>query len=113
MKTSGAEFKLFYNDPVYWKPPIWHCDSKFKLNGNYIDEEYDLNSFKDTDVVEFTDGFVYFDEDETEENSIGFVQYFKKWKKEQTEMRLVVFIQKDDLDKFKEYIKQFKNAKII
>ncbi len=113
IKTTGAEFKKFYNDKVYWKNSTWHTDGEFAVEGEYVDEDYDLNSFKDTDRITIYGGIVYFAEEEDESKSIEFEKYFRKWKKEQTEELVLVQIQKEDVDKLKTVLKQFKKAKIL
>ena len=40
IKTTGAEFKRFYNDPEFWPEGTWHEDEEVSVDGSGWEHEY-------------------------------------------------------------------------
>ena len=99
IKTSGAEFRRFYNDPL-WEEGCYHDDVAFKINGKSV-ENIDTDELMDTDIVEFEGGFVIDDKEDT----LEFEDVFKSWKKKQTVAIVIAEIPKDKLPDLYIYIK--------
>lgn len=83
VKTTGAEFKRFYNDPAFWPEGAWHEDDDILADG----EEPDiLDEIPDNAMVSITGGVVF--GLEGEEPSLE--AWFRKWRKKQTTASFVV-----------------------
>lgn len=103
-KITGAEFKRFYADPVFWPTGAYHDDVVVTING-VMDNESDLLTIDDASVVVIDGGFVldlpgaYF------HNSTSFESHFKRWKKLQNTGFLLVEAPKDKIEAVKAAIK--------
>jgi hypothetical protein len=86
VKTIGAEFNKFYNDPELWPDGVWHDAVKLNVNGETVDEWGD--SLPDDATVKIIAGTVYDDRGDGKESL--FEEYFKKWRKKQTTKTLIV-----------------------
>ena len=83
VKTTGAEFKRFYNDPAFWPKGAWHEDDEILADG----EEPDiLDEIPGNAVVSITGGIVF----GIEGKEPSLESWFKKWKKTQTTVLFVV-----------------------
>lgn len=93
VKTNGAEFKRFYNDPAFWfksrsaedDSHTWWDDGVITVNG--VDAE-NPDECQDTDEIAIHGGVVFGKVFGTKEPSLE--GYFKRWKKAQTTCTLVV-----------------------
>lgn len=95
-KTTGAEFKAFYNDPVYWNPneSTHHDDELIKVDDHDVTGSYD--DISDTAIVEIDGGDVF--EPFFDKRTIySFEDYFKHWQKTQKVSRFVVECDKQNL----------------
>ena len=100
IKTTGAEFKRFYSDKEWWPKGRWHEGEDVKINGEDVDStEADLGSVVDTDRLSISGGFVYDDNNDTDCGSLE--SYFRKWRKQQTNIFLSVECPKDRVDAVK------------
>lgn len=71
------------------------------INGKR-DDDFDIDTIQDADVVVIDDGFVYglpYDKE------MSFNDYFKKWRKAQKETSFIVTCGKDDVERIKVMIK--------
>lgn len=91
-KTSGIEFKRFYNDAKYWPPgaDVWHEDVTYVINGKELSDDEDPTKVTDSDVVVIHGGMVMKSPLYKEGNEPSVESYFRRWKKEQTTTAFVV-----------------------
>lgn len=100
-KTTGEEFKRYYNDPVAWPEGWWHDDTLITVDGEDWSEN-DLNLMPDTAVVKIESGYVVCGDDG---NTMSMDAHFRKWRKAQNSTTLVVTVENDKLEAVKEAIK--------
>lgn len=84
-KTTGAEFKRFYNDKQFWPDDggdTYHDDAVLKVDGEYQEDGIDTDTLADTAVVTIEGGFVCGPALAGKEPSLE--AYFKRWRKGQT-----------------------------
>lgn len=106
VKTSGAEFKRFYDDKKYWPDGTYHDDVVFVVNGQEATDDFDPSEVKDTDQISIDGGCVsdsplYASKDDPTMDS-----YFRRWKKEQSTACFVVECSIDQLDALMVLIKE-------
>ena len=94
-KTTGAEWKRYYQDPAAWPEGWFHEDEEVTINGVF-DENADLTAVPDDAVIVVKGGIIYEGDYANEGNSVE--GHFKKWRKAQTTMILMVEVQKDKAD---------------
>jgi hypothetical protein len=105
VKTTGAEFKRFYNDPEFWKEEMFHEGEVIAIDG-VEQEEYsvDYNELGDDVRLEVSHGIVYADAQASEE--VGSMEgYFRKWRRKQTTDVFLVEAPKEKLDAIKAAVK--------
>jgi hypothetical protein len=102
IKTNGAEFKKFYNDPLVWVNECYHDDVAFKINGKTPPFSLDMaEDIKDTDIIEFEGGFIVTGEEVTQD----FGETFLVWQKAQTAVIVAVHIPKDKIADLQAFLK--------
>lgn len=102
VKTTGAEFKRFYNDPEFWPDGAWHEDECVSINGEDWSGSDSYNDVPDDATVRLEDGIVLGlpnDEDPSLET------YFKRWRKKRTTVSFVVECDKNQVETVKAVIK--------
>lgn len=96
-KTTGAEFKAFYEDPAYWPEtveegdPPYHDDTVIEVDGAALDDDADYLAIPDTAVVVIRYGYVV---NPAQGHAETFEEYFRHWLARQTTVRLVVEVPK-------------------
>jgi hypothetical protein len=105
IKTTGAEFKRFYNDPEVWQGDSFHEGELVTVNGVEIDEgELDPDRLADGDIVTVEGGVIYADaRGEVERGSME--SCLRKWRKAQSCVFFAVEAPKDKADEIKAAIK--------
>lgn len=106
-KTTGAEIKRFYTDPAYWPEDdgnTYHEDEYVEVDGVPLAEDASIADIPDAAIVKIDGGIVFSDRWEPEQ-APSFDTYFKRWKKEQNTVSLVVECDKSKLDAVMEAIK--------
>ena len=107
VKTTGAEFKRFYNDKEFWPEgaatgeETWHEDEVVLVDGEVWDVEFE--EIPDEARVTVQYGAVYnamFGSSET-----SFESYFRRWKKKQDTVSFVVECKNEDAELIKQYVK--------
>lgn len=106
-KTSGAEFKAFYNDPLFWvdhgtDEHTYHDDTVIVVNGVH-DENLDPDDIPDDAVVTIEGGVIFGPTYGASEPSME--AYFKRWKKRQTTSTLLVEAPNEKIEAIKAAIK--------
>lgn len=101
-KTTGAEFKRFYQDPEFWPADAFHEDVIFKVDGQMQEDGIDVQRLRDESVVTIEGGFVL---GVFEKNEPSVEAYFKRWKKQQTRTSFLVECEVSKLDAVKAAIK--------
>lgn len=105
VKTTGAEFKRFYNDPKWWpddKGATYHDDDVITVNGVVCVD--DLSSVPDDALVTIQGGVV-FSPNFKDGSEPSTETYFKRWFKEQATVTLIVECGTDKVDAIKAAIK--------
>jgi len=97
VKTTGVEFKKFFQDETVWVESAYMQDEEMTIDGVDIGLDYDLYSAPDTSVVAILAG-VFVDE-RKETHPLEAV--FREWRKKQEIATFVVEAHKDIADKVK------------
>lgn len=97
-KTTGAEWNRFYTDTTAWPDGWFHEDEEVTVNGVF-DEDADLANVPDDAVITVRGGIIYEGDYTNEGNSVE--GHFKKWRKAQTTVFLVVEVHKDKANELK------------
>lgn len=92
VKTSGAEFKRFYNDHAFWPDGAWHEGEEIEVDGYPLSEDDVIGEVADSAAMKITGGVILGLPNGNEPSLEGF---FKKWRKEQNAVSLVVECGKD------------------
>ena len=103
-KTTGAEFKRFYSDTEYWPDDdgnTFHEDEIVFVNGGEHDGEYE--NMPDDALVTVVAGIVYSPKFDCNEPS--FEAYFKRWRKAQSSISIVVEIDRSKEEALRAAIK--------
>ena len=78
-KTTGAEFKRFYDDKAFWPDDgTYHEDETVFVDGAHV-EDWDAENMADTAQLTLSGGIVFGPKLTGKEPS--FEAYFKRWKK--------------------------------
>ena len=105
-KTTGAEFKRFYNDDSFWPQDdgnTWHEDETITVNGVEQTDGVDTDTLPDDAVVTIADGIVF--GPKWDGNEPSFETYFKRWRKQQSTVSFLVECDASKLDALKAAIK--------
>lgn len=89
LKTSGAMFKAFYNDPDFWPKDggaTYHDGEVLVVDGKALEHEDDPGEVADAAIVEFHDGGVVYGKGAGK----GMDTYFKTWLKKQSAVTILV-----------------------
>lgn len=88
VKTTGAEFRRFYQDKNWWDNDsgnIWVEDETIIINGQEQTEGVELDAINDSDAVVIDEGSVFGLDDET-----SLETYFRRWRKKQNTVSFLV-----------------------
>ena len=102
VKTTGAEFKRFYEDPVFWPEDTWHEDTVITVDDNEC-EDIEVEAINDSSIVVIEGGVLMGPQWEHEGPSLE--TYFKRWRKQQTTSTFLVQCDNAKLDAIKAAIK--------
>lgn len=100
---SGAEWKAFYSDKKYWPDGAWHEWELVTINGVEQDDGADLGQVEDDAIVLAEGGTVYLSEDAEDGPTMD--AHAKRWRKEHSEVMLIVSAPKDKAKQVKAAIK--------
>ncbi len=95
VKTTGAEFKRFYNDPSFWPEGAWH-DDDVVLVDSIEQDDIDVDKISDTAKVTIDAGVVFMSANDRD--GVGFDTYFRRWLKAQTVRKIVVEVDASKLE---------------
>ena len=95
VKTTGAEFKRFYFDDAYWPDGTWHEDEEIEVDGLPISEDLAIEDVPDTASMRIAGGVVM---GLADGSGPSVESYFKKWRKAQSTVSLLVECDKDKED---------------
>jgi hypothetical protein len=96
IKTTGAEFKRFYDDPSVWGWNGWCEDIELNVNNSIIIDQ-EIDSLADSDNIQILNGVIYFDD----ESDASLETTFKKWRKRQITTILMVEVPKEKAEALK------------
>jgi hypothetical protein len=102
IKTSGKEFKAFYNDQEYWQDGWFHDDTKISVDGE-DDTDLDLGAIGDLSEVIINGGTVF--KGDYAAANISFEKHFKDWRKAQKFEFVTVKIPKGKSESVLEFVK--------
>lgn len=94
-KTTGAEFKRFYNDPQFWPEGAWHEEDVITFDG-VEPEGIDVDKISDTAKVVIVSGVVFLSQDDRE--GVALDSYFRRWLKTQATRQLIVEVDVSKMD---------------
>ncbi len=101
IKTTGAEYKRFYNDPTAWPDDSWYEDETLIVNG----DEWTLGvvDIPDDAVINLSGGVVFGGQPNGTETSVE--AHFKRWRKRQTTAMFLVECDLARVDEVKAAVK--------
>lgn len=102
VKSTGAEFKRFYNDSTFWPDDVWHEEEVVTVNGVVLDGEVSFDAIADDAQVGIEGGIVNSPRLEWKEPS--FEAYFKRWRKLQSTTTFLVECDRSVVDAVKKAI---------
>src|SRR5690349_3170348 len=105
-KTTGAEFKRFYNDEAFWPQDdgnTWHEDETLTVNGVEHQDGIDTDTLPDDATVTIDGGIVF--GPQWDGNEPSFEAYFKRWRKQQSTVSFLVECDAAQLDAVKAALK--------
>lgn len=110
-KTNGAELKAFWELGEPWWPKDGFVEGdSYTVNGVEKDDSWEPSSAADTDQITILDGCIC---DATgQDEGIDLQSVFRKWRKSLTVVRVMVEIDRDELEAFKREMASY-GAKII
>ena len=88
VNTTGAEFKVYYNDSKVWPEGACHFDTLIIVDGVEADGSADLSEVADSAQIKIEAGVVFMSDGDYDGNSME--AHFRSWKKNQTTVRFVV-----------------------
>lgn len=106
VKTTGAEFKQFYEDERFWPQDdgkTWHDDEVITVNGVVLSDGVDTDRMPDDALVTVEGGMVFSPQWDGNEPSLE--AYFKRWRKLQTTRTVLVECDAANLDAVKAAVK--------
>lgn len=106
VKTTGAEFKRFYNDPAFWPDGAWHEDEEIEVDGSPISEDLAIEEVPDNAILKLTGGVVLGLPND-DGDGVSLETHFKRWRKAQNTVSFVVECDKKDADVLKTTIRTF------
>lgn len=93
-KTTGAEFKKFYEDDSVWPDGSFHEDTVILVDG--VDaKDSDFSAISDTANVCIESGWVFLPD---KDDGIALGTYFNRWRKRQSLQTILVEVDADKLD---------------
>ena len=103
VKTTGAEFKRFYQDDRYWPDALstYHDDTLFHVNGEPLADGKAIDDAQGTDSISIEYGFVMNSPFHKAGAMPTLESYFRRWKKEQTTVSFVVECDRSSLEAVK------------
>ena len=110
VKTTGFEFKKFYDDKIMWPEGSYHEDEIITIDGKESDYETDLSKVNDSSKITISGGIVFLNEDDTDGPSLE--SYFKLWKRKQVNTTILIDAPNEKLDEIIASIVSF-GGKII
>lgn len=103
VKTSGAEFKTFYEDKTIWPEHIWHEEETIMVDGEKLDFDFDVKLMRPTAGIAISGGIVY--GPWPEEDAPSFETYFKRWRRAKNTVFFMVQCPKDKAKSIQAVIK--------
>lgn len=107
VKTTGAEFKRFYNDSAFWPEGAWHEDEEIEVDGSPISGDLAIEDVPDNAILKLTGGYVLGLPNNDRGEGPSLESHFKKWRKAQNTVSFVVECDKKDVGMLKETIRIF------
>ena len=102
MKTTGLNFKAFYDDSSVWKDGFFHDDGQILVNGkDHIDHEIDLTVIEDSDVVDFEGVDIF---DGSGNLVMSMADAFKSWSDASVSSALLVKVPADSIEALRSYV---------
>jgi len=104
IKTTGAEFKRFYDDLEVWTDETYHDDVVLSVNDFGSTEHWDADLIKPADKIVIESGCMVYEGDKTRD----ICAVFKAWRKKQTVQVFSVEIPNNHIESFKKIVKTLK-----
>ena len=101
VKTTGAVFKKFYDDPSVWLEGYYHDDTVIMVDGN-PDDDTDLSEVKDASVIVVHSGWIINAEGDA---VVDLGTALKRWLRKQGTVSLIVECDASQVEAVKAAIK--------
>jgi hypothetical protein len=79
VKTSGLEFKQWYNDEAEWPQDACHEDETIKINGKLRDDEENITDIADDAIVLLSGGFIHYETDGDVTKAVSMEGALRRW----------------------------------
>ena len=96
MKTTGAEWKRFYTDPIAWPDGAWHEEEEITIDGREPPDDIDLADVSDSASMTVSGGIVFMSRNDDEGPTLEL--HFKRWRKAQKTVVLAIEVPRDLAD---------------
>jgi hypothetical protein len=96
-KTTGAELKKFYIDPIFWPAGAYHEDVEITVNG-VVMSDGGIAELADSAKITVSGGVVFDLPGIDSEDAPSFVSHFKSWRKLQHTAFMAVECPQEKLD---------------
>ena len=106
LNTTGAEFKRFYNDDVYWpqEGEAWHEDVELLVNDEKWNADAAYDTIPDQAKVKIVAGMML--GTKFDGKDVTFETYFKRWRKQQSRATVLVECDASKLQAIKDAVKE-------
>lgn len=109
IKTTGAEFKKFYDDSTFWSQGAWHDSEEVYVDDVLYGDDYsEINDYARVKIV----GGSVFVSDEPGSMICSFETYFKRWKKSQENKMIVISVPNDRVEEVLLFLKTIKGVRV-
>ena len=98
VKTTGLEFKRFYQDSSVWVDGMWHDDLDLVVDGKEYDPSSEVVAIGDTAKVTVVGGCVFLPGDD---DTVEITTLFKRWRRAQTHSVMVIEVPNERVDAVK------------
>lgn len=112
IKTDGATWKRFYDDPEIWAGDAYSDDTRISFNGFEDDGEMDYSQVADDAVVVLESGTIVYPANggRVIQDMVDMVKAFRAWLKKQQNQLVLIDVPKDRIDEIKALLKANKIA---
>ena len=108
VKIIGVEWNRFYADESAWPEGAWYDDAEITIDGQLVDDDFDLSEVPDSAIMTVSGGLVFLDGSVNNamnyQRQIVLETHLRRWKKRQTTTVILFEVHKSDVDAIKSAI---------